>query len=164
MLCFPVGSPSARPVSSSPSAVVTTRVEVRWSIRQAFTQGMKAGLLLVVVDHEDGVVVVVAGLPGIRLTPVLLNQDQIANLQFVVEDTEGVDGVTDGIVVPPGHRRLKSEFSPSLHVPDAHDPPIEMPVIWLYSQGPGGIVATGWALLHLGPAVGGGVVTIERFW
>ena len=162
MLRFPVGSPSARPLSPSPSAVEATRVKVRWSIWQTFTQGVKAGLLLVVVDHEDGEVVVVAVPLGLKRTPVLLNKDQIANLQFLVEDTEGVVGVTVGIVPPGGHRHLASSLS--LQVPDVHDPPVEMLVIWLYSQGPGVIVATGWALLHLGPAVGGGVVTIERFW
>ena len=156
MLRFPVGSPSARPLSPSPSAVEATRVKVRWSIWQTFTQGVKAGLLLVVVDHEDGEVVHVTVLPSLRQTFVLLNKDQVTNLK--TEDTEGVDGMTVGVVPPVGHCNLIP--SPSLQVPNVPDSPIEVLVIWLYSQGPGRNVAAGWALLTLGPAVGGGVVTI----
>ena len=162
MLRFPVGSPSARPLSPSPSAVEATRVKVRWSIWQTFTQGVKAGLLLVVVDHEDGEVVVVAVPLGLKRTPVLLNKDQIANLQFLVEDTKGVVGVTVGIVPPVSHCHLTP--SPSLQLPNVPDSPIEMLVIWLYSQGPGRNVAVAKVLLPLRSVVGGGIVTIERFW
>ena len=93
---------------------------------------MKARLLLVVVDHEDGEVVHVTVLPSLRRTFVLLNKDQVTNLK--TEDTEGVDGMTVGIVPPVGHCNLIP--SPSLQVPNVPDSPIEVLVIWLYSQGP----------------------------
>ena len=168
-------SPSVCPVSPSPSAVVATRVKVRWSIWQGNTLGMKARLLLVIVDHEDGEVVSVTVLLSLQQTSVLLNKDQIANLEIVVEDTEGVDGVTIDIVTPVGHCHLTPSLSlPVLirrsfqhwysHLPNVPDSPIEMLVIWLYSQGPGRNVAVAKVLLPLRPEVGGGVVTIERFW
>ena len=132
-------SPSVRPVSPSPSAVVATRVKVRWSIRQGFTQGMKARLLLVIVDHEDGEVVIATILLSLRQTSVLLNKDQITNLKTSVKDTEGVDGVTIDIVSPVSHSDLTP--APSLQAPNVPDSPIEVLVIWLYSQGPGRNVA-----------------------
>lgn len=132
-------SPSVRPVSPSPSAVVATRVKVRWSIRQVFTQGMKARLLLVIVDHEDGEVVIATIVLSLRQTSVLLNKDQITNLKTAVEDTKGVDGVTIDIVSPVGHCNLTS--FPCPQAPNVPDSPIEVLVIWLYSQGPGRNVA-----------------------
>ena len=141
MLRFPAISlsPSVRPVSPSPSAVVATRVKVRWSIWQRNTQAVKARLLLVIVDHEDGEVVIVTVLPSLRQTSVLLNKDQIANLKTVVKTTKWVGGVTVDIVPPVGHCHLPPSLS--LQVPDVPDSPIEVLVIWLYSQGPGRNVA-----------------------
>ena len=64
-------SPSVRPVSPSPSAVVAIRVEVWWSIWQRNTQGTKARLLIIIVDHEDGVVIKVTVLLSLLKTVLL---------------------------------------------------------------------------------------------
>ena len=100
---------------------------------------MKARLLLVIVDHEDGEVVIATILLSLRQTSVLLNKDQITNLKTSVKDTEGVDGVTIDIVSPVSHSDLTP--APSLQAPNVPDSPIEVLVIWLYSQGPGRNVA-----------------------
>ena len=140
---------------------------------------MKAGLLLIVVDHEDGEFVLVPVLVSLLQAPVLLHQDQVAGSELVVRDTEGVDGVAVGSVqtknttgfvlpIPVGHCYLGSSTREAVNVPD---PPVEVLVIRLESQSSGRNVAmvnsgTGMAgdLLPLRLVVGSGVVLVERFW
>ena len=140
---------------------------------------MKAGLLLIVVDHEDGEFVLVPVLVSLLQALVLLHQDQVAGSELVVRDTEGVDSVAVGSVkaentsgfvfpVPVGHCYLRATTLEAVDVPD---PPVEVLVIWLESQSSGRNVAvadagTGMSedLLPLRLVVGGGVVLVEGFW
>jgi len=87
---------------------------------------------------------------------VLFAQDQVADLKFGVENTEGIEGLA-GFVLAVDHCYLSPRTFLTANV--TH-PAVEVFLVRLERQGPGWLVAED--LLPLRPGVGGGEVALER--
>ena len=99
-----------------------------------FTKGVEARLLLVVVDHQDGVVVLVTSIDCRLRTSKLPYQDQITNQEILIKDTERIGG--EAVLVPQFARHsYPLTINISLNVQHSR---VEVPVLvipWLGSQG-----------------------------